>query len=66
MVMVVIVEVVVTIDRMETCNIIFRREKCNIKAISEEKFAEAVCSGPTVNYMSAAEKFRFHDGDGGG
>ena len=36
-----------------------RREKCNIKAISEEKYAESVCKGPTVNYMSAAVKFRF-------
>ena len=41
-------------------SLITRREKCNIKAISEEKFAESVCSGPTVNYMSSAVKFRFH------
>ena len=41
------------------CSLWLRREKCNIKAISEEKYAESVCSGPTVNYMSAAVKFRF-------
>ena len=56
----VVVLIVVVIMMMIT----FRREKCNIKAISEEKFAKAVCSGPTVNYMSAAEKFRFDDNGG--
>ena len=56
--------VVVVIVVVITMTITFRREKCNIKAISEEKFAEAVCSGPTVNYMSAAEKFRFDDNVG--
>ena len=50
-------------DLSETVSIklcfLTRREKCNIKAISEEKYAESVCKGPTVNYMSAAVKFRF-------
>ena len=38
-----------------------RRERCNIKGITEENFAETICSGPTLNYMCNATKFRLNN-----
>jgi len=43
---------------MEVVVIVDRRTKCNIKAISGQKFAQAVCTGPTMSYLNNATKFR--------
>ena len=43
---------------MEVVVIIDRRPKCYMKAISGEKFATTVCSGPTRNYLDQAQSFR--------
>ena len=43
---------------MEVVVIVDRRPKCYMKAISGEKFATTVCSGPTRNYLDQAQSFR--------